>query len=81
MTIVVEGAPGLHWLTDGSIEIGLAETAATVALYRLDMKSGAMRRLMTLPRPFITGLSFSLDGLRMGARTNEPRRDAFVVRW
>jgi hypothetical protein len=78
---VAEGVSGLRWLPGGSLEVVLNETAATAAIYHLDISNGAMRRVATLPVNFPTGLSFSLDGLRMGALTEEAQRDVWVVRW
>jgi tRNA A-37 threonylcarbamoyl transferase component Bud32 len=78
---VAEGVSGLHWLPDGSVEMVLNETIATAALYHIDLSTGAVRRVVTLPINFLAGLSFSLDGLRMGALTEEAQRDVWVVRW
>jgi hypothetical protein len=63
------------------VEVVLNETAATAAIYHLDLSTGVMRRVATLPINFPTGVSFSLDGLRMGALTEEAQRDVWVVRW
>ncbi|MBK9550575.1 MAG: hypothetical protein IPO52_16130 [Gemmatimonadetes bacterium] len=50
---VAEGVAGLHWLPDGSVEVVVNETIATAAIYHLDISTGTMRRLATVPINFL----------------------------
>lgn len=81
VTRVFEGAGGLRWLENGSVEVLLAETAASSALYTLDPSTGRLERQGTFPIPFTTAISFSNDGRHMAAFVAPPTRDVWVARW
>jgi hypothetical protein len=81
VTRVFEGVGGMRWSEAGSIELLIAETAATSALYTLDPSTGRLERQGTFPIPFTTAISFSNDGRHMAAFVAPPTRDVWVARW
>jgi hypothetical protein len=81
VTRVFEGVGGMRWLPDGSLELLIAETTATTALYTLDPRTGQLERRGTFPIPFTTAISFSNDGRHMAAFVAPPTRDVWVARW
>jgi hypothetical protein len=81
VTRVFEGVGGMRWLENGSIEVLIAETAATTALYTLEPSTGQLERRGTFPIPFTTSISFSNDGRHMAAFVAPPTRDVWVARW
>jgi tRNA A-37 threonylcarbamoyl transferase component Bud32 len=80
-TRVFEGVGGMRWLENGSIELLIAETAATTALYTLDPSTGQLERRGTFPIPFTGSISFSNDGRHMAAFVAPPTADVWVARW
>ena len=77
---VQENVNGMHWLPDGTIEIIFGETSHSSAIYQLDPRSLALRRVAPIRLADITAASFSIDGLRMNMRTNETHRDLWVAK-
>jgi hypothetical protein len=77
---VFEGAVGYHWLSPDVIEMGLRETNYTSALYHLHVTTGRFERIAALPFDQIAFISFSNDGRRLAARTQESRTDVWVAR-
>jgi tRNA A-37 threonylcarbamoyl transferase component Bud32 len=81
VTRVFEGIGGMRWLENGNIELLIAETAATTALYTMDPSTGELERRGIFPVPFTTAISFSNDGRHMAAFVAPPTRDVWVARW
>ncbi len=77
---VQENVNGMHWLPNGTIEIIFGETSHSSAIYLLDPRTLALRRVAPLRLPDITAISFSTDGLRMNLRTSEAHRDLWIVK-
>ena len=81
VTRVFEAVGGMRWLENGTIELLIGETAATMALYTLEPSTGHLERRGTFPIPFTTSISFSNDGRHLAAFVAPPTRDVWVARW
>jgi dipeptidyl aminopeptidase/acylaminoacyl peptidase len=68
-----------YWLGDGTIIVGIRETAATLAWYRIREDGRPPERLGSPPRhPAV--YDFSRDGRRVVATVSEDRPDVYVIR-
>jgi tRNA A-37 threonylcarbamoyl transferase component Bud32 len=76
---VQDNVNGMHWTPNGTIELIFSETSHSSAIYSLDPRTLAFRRVAPLRLPDITALSFSIDGLRLNLRTNEAHRDLWIA--
>ena len=73
-----EGRTGVMWQGDGSLIVGVVETAGTATLYRV-RGPGRVERVGTIPRP-VQSVFVARDGRRAFIRTRDMRGDIWLAR-
>jgi hypothetical protein len=74
-----EGWDMLQWLPGDVLQLGVMETAGTLAWYSLSAAGGRPVRMGVPPR-YPASYRLSADGRRALARANDPRRDIYLIR-